>query len=110
DQAPSVVELDPHAVDINDRVVPAEILRRAAHDLEFTIIGTIEPDLGSGTHGWQIRQNRTEAELLVAYDFEQPEGRVDGVIETEIAVCEEHMSAHLAGKRGILGLELVLEE
>src|SRR5581483_5328130 len=47
---------------------------------------------------------------LVADNFEQPARRIDGVIEAEITVGEEHMTAHLSGERGMLLLELALDE
>jgi hypothetical protein len=79
------------------------------HDLEFTSVGIIQPHLRSGTCGRLVRGKRTEAELLDAYDFEQPEEHVDRIVETEIAVGEEHVSVISPAMRHLSSLFLMSE-
>src|SRR5690349_14972190 len=47
-QGPAIAELNPRAVDVDDGIEGGEVLPNLIHDSKFTLVGTVQPELGRG--------------------------------------------------------------
>src|SRR6202035_4970155 len=99
----------PCSVDINRVIVRAKIFHCAPHDLKLAVVRTLESQFWRKRGLWQVTENLCEASTRLADNFQQPEGGIDRIVKTIIAIVEEHMAAHLACQRGVFFLQLALD-
>src|SRR5215813_15272662 len=78
-QAPPVLEIHAHAIDVDHIVMLAKIVGRSPHHLELPIIGAIEPNLRRERALGKIGENSAQSARFLAHDLEQAERCVDGV-------------------------------
>src|SRR5438552_3286310 len=96
-EAPAVREADADPVDVDD-VAPlgTEAVAHAVGDRELAVVGAVDADLGRAARRREVGQELRDRATAATEDLEEPGAGVDAVVVPEVALLEEHVTAHLA--------------
>src|SRR5450759_5681416 len=101
DQSPPIAKEDAHAVHRDHLVPGAEVFAGLPDNAELPVVGAIDADLWCGDEARHVGQQVPNGLPGVGNDAKQPRRAVQGVIESVIALGEEHVPGHLAGNRRV---------
>src|SRR5438067_1508536 len=86
--APHAVDAEAHAVHFDGLAVLAQTLLGELDGAELLLVGEVEADFGRGVRTWDPVEHPAQRPAVARDQLEQPRGRVDAVIEPEVAVAE----------------------
>ena len=89
DQSPAIWKENPRAVDIDNPMLPFELLRQLRDNVEFLVIRAFHPDFRGIHHFGYARQEIREPSRRAGEDFEQSCAGIDGVVISEVPIREE---------------------
>src|SRR5256885_800443 len=110
DGVPAAFEDDADAVHLDGLAVLAQALLRELDGAEFLVLGEVEADLGRRVRARDIVEHLAQRPSVARDQLEQARGRVDAVIESEVAVAEEDVPAHLSREQRVFLLHLALDQ
>ena len=86
------------------------VLYHLLHEAELLGVVAGHPDLRRRKGLGHVGEHLVKRDLAVGQDFENAQGRVQGIVEAEVAVREEDVPAHLACEERLFLLHLRLDQ
>src|SRR5207249_4452172 len=98
DEPPATVDDEADAVDFDGLAVLAQPLFRKLDGAELLLLGEVEADFGRRVGARDPVEHPAQRPAIARDQFQQTRGRVDAVVEPEVAMAEEDVAAHLASE------------
>src|SRR5207248_452179 len=107
---PATVDDEADAVDFDGLAVLAQPLFGELDGAELLLLGEVEADLGRRVRSRDAVEHPAQRPAIARDEFQEPRGGIDAVVESEVAVAEEDVAAHLAGEERVLFFHLRLDQ
>ena len=110
DQCPSIVKVDPYAIDVNDFVLMPEKLCQLTYDFKLPVIGAVDTNLRRVSCFGKVVEHFRNFFAGLRHNLQYPARGKHRVIESEIIVGETDMAAHFPPKERTGLLHFILDQ
>ena len=101
DQSPAVIKEYPDAVNINHIKPLFKIGGHFFNNIKFDLVRALYPNFRRVKGLRNIFKKRRERLVFFGDNFHQAQGRIGGIIKTEIAICKKDMTAHFTSQSSV---------